>query len=511
MTINHSLYSSQLFADICANKRSVLKQGIETRKLVLYNKGMEKLDKEIDIVEIVKKFRKLDIIIKYLLQKDQQLLLDLKNTEYISSDEESERYVLGIRKKKIIKKHKLLQQYIGNIKSKELSEADIKLLNILGFGDVVHLLTKPVEFSKINSEWEEVYSGLGRTGSIKKQPSQSPKKFGGSPTRRKTLRRSSTVEKRVRFDSSLEGFDRDPPKHYIYRSKKALERQRMRKNAKFVEDHGGEINDSDVFHELLKSNIDIRRKSSRPSKLIKNKSYDARTFAKNRNLLSVYAKKKMPDLENKAKEMLREYNSTGGIKQINSKEESKSSPNNSQFKNKVELSKISSLNGSDKRLPNQHSMNSSKSNEFELKKKMYDSIEEDSNEQTSNNESDNSSSVEESSRIIKLVPIEGHHSPKNVAKDYRQRLKNYFEHLRDTNNSNVHNFSLNKYQESSMMMKNVDPQPFLAGETDERFRPEDVMDDDDDEASVDKILNISALYDKEDSVSNYQSLRKEYR
>jgi 16S rRNA U1498 N3-methylase RsmE len=45
-------------------KREVLKKKSETRKLMLYYKGMEKLDKEIDIVEMVKKFRKMDIIIK---------------------------------------------------------------------------------------------------------------------------------------------------------------------------------------------------------------------------------------------------------------------------------------------------------------------------------------------------------------------------------------------------------------------------------------------------------------
>ena len=130
---------------------------------------MERLDKEIDLVEIVKNFRKLDVIIKLLLKTDQQLLLDLKTTKYISSDEESEKYVLGMSKKKIIKKHKLLQRYIDNIKSKELNETDIKLLGILGFHNVIDLLTRPVGIEKINSEWIENPAVLNKSFSPMKK------------------------------------------------------------------------------------------------------------------------------------------------------------------------------------------------------------------------------------------------------------------------------------------------------------------------------------------------------
>jgi hypothetical protein len=182
---------------------------------VLYNKGIERLDKEIDIVEMVKKFRKLDIIIKLLLKKDQQLLLDLKNAEYISSDEESERYVLGNGKKKVIKKHKLLQNYINNIKSKELSGTDIKLLKILGFKSVLEMLTRPTELAKINSNWTDVNPiKMGKGISMEKRgKSQSPKKDNG---------------KKVMFERNSSVDTKEDLPENIYRSKKNVERRRIK-------------------------------------------------------------------------------------------------------------------------------------------------------------------------------------------------------------------------------------------------------------------------------------------
>lgn len=117
------------------------------------------------------------------------------NTHYISSDEESERYVVGLRKKKIIKKHKLLQRYIDNIKSKELDETDIKLLKILGFNKVIDLLTRPVDLEKINTEWidnplllTQQYSSFRK----KNYDSNGSNTNGGG---------NFAVEKRVKFDT----------------------------------------------------------------------------------------------------------------------------------------------------------------------------------------------------------------------------------------------------------------------------------------------------------------------
>jgi hypothetical protein len=243
-TLKYNYKSFSIFKSIiCCHilrKRSHLLKHDETRKLVLYNKGIERLDKEIDIVEMVKKFRKLDVIIKLLLKKDQQLLLDLKNCEYISSDEESERYVLGNGKKKVIKKHKLLQNYINNIKSKELSGTDIKLLKILGFNSVLEMLTRPTELAKINTNWTDVNPILMRKGTslTKRGKSQSPKKGNGKKV---MFGRNSSVDTKE-----------DLPEN-IYRSKKNVERRRLKNIMRGMstdERPVKNITESSMYHEV---------------------------------------------------------------------------------------------------------------------------------------------------------------------------------------------------------------------------------------------------------------------
>ena len=68
-----------------------------------------------------------------------------------------------------------MKRYIDNIKSKELEEGDVKLLTILGFGDVVEILRKRTDFEKINTEWADVLTSYGRLTSMKKVRSYSPK------------------------------------------------------------------------------------------------------------------------------------------------------------------------------------------------------------------------------------------------------------------------------------------------------------------------------------------------
>lgn len=240
---SYSIFKSLICCHIFKKRNGLLKQN-ETRKLVLYNKGMERLDKEIDIVEMVKKFRKLDIIIKLLLKKDQQLLLDLKNAHYISSDEESERYVLGRGKKKVIKKHKLLQNYINNIKSKELSDIDIKLLKILGFDSVLEMLTRPAQLEKINSNWADVHPVMRRNGgsSMKKSDrskSNSPKK--------------NTNDKRVMFERNSSIDSKEDIPNNIYRSQKNVERRRMKKLQRGMTPDDRpvkNITESSLYHEV---------------------------------------------------------------------------------------------------------------------------------------------------------------------------------------------------------------------------------------------------------------------
>ena len=70
----------------------------------------------------------------------------MKRTKYISSEHETEPYLLkGVKKK--LNKSKLLQRYIDNIKSKNLNETDIRLLTLLGFQRVIPSLTRTDEIS----------------------------------------------------------------------------------------------------------------------------------------------------------------------------------------------------------------------------------------------------------------------------------------------------------------------------------------------------------------------------
>jgi len=255
-----SIFKSLICCHILKSRQKLLKNN-ETRKLVLFNKGMERLDKEIDIVEMVKKFRKLDVIVRFLLKKDQQLLLDLKNTHYISSNEESEKYVIGLQKKKVIKKHKLLQRYIDNIKSKELSEKDVRLLKVLEFNDVLHMLQRPAKLAKINSEWAGVHPSLGKSPSFTKLNRN--KKNNNSPSNKSN--RDFMKERKVKFKSETTDSDDVAPNN-IYRSRKNLERRRLKKlnqGQYNTNTSDQDLKQSVFYHELNTRNYNSRERTEK--------------------------------------------------------------------------------------------------------------------------------------------------------------------------------------------------------------------------------------------------------
>ena len=209
---------------------------------------MERLDKEIDIIEMVKKFRKLDVIVKLLLKKDQQLLLDLKNAYYISSDEESERYVLGLSRKKVLKKHKLLQRYIDNIKSKELNEQDQKLLKILGFDSVLDMLSRPAQLTKINSNWAEFHHPIfGKSMSLKKKRSNISKRSLSSGKRRDE---KGKLEQRVKFSQVSSAGSEGYKTKNVYRSKKNQERRKLKRGLTPEDEKVKNIKESMLFNEI---------------------------------------------------------------------------------------------------------------------------------------------------------------------------------------------------------------------------------------------------------------------
>jgi len=109
------------------------------RQLLFYQKGEDRINKEMDVLYIMKNIRKIKYLMKILLDKDQRRLLHLKQTEYISSD--LEEYDPNDYNKKLLK-NKLLNLYVDNIRRKKLKRSDIKLLEITGFKKVIDLLNK---------------------------------------------------------------------------------------------------------------------------------------------------------------------------------------------------------------------------------------------------------------------------------------------------------------------------------------------------------------------------------
>jgi hypothetical protein len=108
------------------------------------------LNKELDVLYILKKIRQIKYLMKILLDKDQRRLLQLKQTEYISSD--LDEYDPNDFKRHI-QKNKMINLYIDNLRSKKLKRSDIKLLEITGFKKVIDLLNKQRAIERVQQEW----------------------------------------------------------------------------------------------------------------------------------------------------------------------------------------------------------------------------------------------------------------------------------------------------------------------------------------------------------------------
>jgi hypothetical protein len=108
------------------------------------------LNRELDVQYILKSIRKIKYLMKILLDKDQRRLLDLKQTEYISSD--LDEYDPADYKKHLLK-NKLINLYIDNLRSKKLKRSDVKLLEITGFKKVIDLLNKQRAIERVQSDW----------------------------------------------------------------------------------------------------------------------------------------------------------------------------------------------------------------------------------------------------------------------------------------------------------------------------------------------------------------------
>jgi len=103
---------------------------MKARNLLFFNKGFEKLDKELDIANLVKNIRNSKYMLKIFFDKDQRRLLQLKNTKLVSSDDEKPNVFYT---KKKLQKNKLINMYVDNLRSKRLTKTDLKLFEVTGF------------------------------------------------------------------------------------------------------------------------------------------------------------------------------------------------------------------------------------------------------------------------------------------------------------------------------------------------------------------------------------------
>lgn len=112
----------------------------DTRQVLYFAKGREKLDKEMDIAFIIRHVRILRYFLRTVLDKDQRVLLKLKSTEYIPSSDDERKAMKGEKKHK--RKDLILQRYIENLQKKTLGKQDIRLLEVLGFHEALEIITE---------------------------------------------------------------------------------------------------------------------------------------------------------------------------------------------------------------------------------------------------------------------------------------------------------------------------------------------------------------------------------
>lgn len=119
-------------------KRQKLRQKVEHRRELYFKLGLEHIEKEMDISNIIVKIRTLNFFMKMILDTDQRKLLKLRSSKLIESDESESKSIFTA--KKTVNKSKMLNLYIENLRLKEVDERDVKLLRIVGLNEIVEML-----------------------------------------------------------------------------------------------------------------------------------------------------------------------------------------------------------------------------------------------------------------------------------------------------------------------------------------------------------------------------------
>jgi hypothetical protein len=137
---NHKTLSilKSLICCLIFRRRDKLRKDPSKRNVLYFLKGRERLNKEMDVANVVHTLRKVKYLMKILLDKDQRRLFLLKKTEQISSDEGHDEDDW----KKVLLKDKLINLYVDVLRSKKLKRSDSKLLETTGFKQVLSILRK---------------------------------------------------------------------------------------------------------------------------------------------------------------------------------------------------------------------------------------------------------------------------------------------------------------------------------------------------------------------------------
>ena len=114
--------------------RDWLRKHPSARQTLYFQKGLQKLDREMDIGYIIRQVRILRYFLKTVLEKDQLALLKLKSKDHIDS---AENKPLPQEFKRTLHQKLLLDRYIDNLQRKTLGKQDTRLLEQLGFQDAL--------------------------------------------------------------------------------------------------------------------------------------------------------------------------------------------------------------------------------------------------------------------------------------------------------------------------------------------------------------------------------------
>ena len=131
------ILKSIFFCRICCF-REYLRTKKNLRYDLYYKLGIEHLDNEMDISNILKKIRQLNYFMKMTLDKDQRKLLKIKSSKLIHSDEDEDHSIFVAQKK--YDHNRMLDLYVENIRQKKLTERDQKLLRVTGLQEVIDIL-----------------------------------------------------------------------------------------------------------------------------------------------------------------------------------------------------------------------------------------------------------------------------------------------------------------------------------------------------------------------------------